>query len=110
MTEYIDRAQILNDPLLHTYKKRDLLDKIKSIPTADVAPVVHGHPVSKNRPCQRVYYEETSVLDNGEPIYRMVTSTDEGEHVDYCSVCGKRLCSTFTNYCPNCGAKMDLEG
>lgn len=31
----------------------------------------------------------------------------------YCSECGHialiRLCSTLHKYCPNCGAKMDLE-
>ena len=27
-----------------------------------------------------------------------------------CPVCKKRIESNFWNYCPNCGAKMDLEG
>lgn len=33
MAEYVDREKILNDPMLHTYKKKDLLEKIKSMPT-----------------------------------------------------------------------------
>lgn len=27
-----------------------------------------------------------------------------------CPVCKKRIESNFWNYCPNCGAKMNLEG
>lgn len=27
-----------------------------------------------------------------------------------CPVCKKRIESNFWNFCPNCGAKMDLEG
>ena len=54
------------------------------LPAADVAPVVHG----------RWYWAEDGHCK--------------------CSVCGqyatvKRLV-VKTNYCPNCGAKMDLEG
>ena len=27
-----------------------------------------------------------------------------------CSVCGEKYLNVTQNYCPNCGAKMDLEG
>lgn len=27
----------------------------------------------------------------------------------YCSECGKQSADNFLDYCPNCGAKMDLE-
>lgn len=26
-----------------------------------------------------------------------------------CPECQKRLCSRFTNYCPNCGTKINVE-
>lgn len=52
---------------------------IGSIPTADVAPVVHG---------------------------RWELLSEHRSHK--CSVCGRRDWYA-TNYCPNCGAKMDLE-
>ena len=28
----------------------------------------------------------------------------------YCSRCGSLLADSFMNYCPKCGARMDLEG
>ena len=67
-----------------------------NMPTVDAAPVVHGEWIG-----------------------------DHGEHVPFidgspanscsCSICGKWLVgsdeyATFGYYCPNCGAKMDLEG
>lgn len=58
-----------------------LFDKLKQVPAADVAPVVHGRW-----------------------IY------DEKAQRPYCSVCkGYFYGATNSpmNYCPNCGAKMD---
>ena len=70
-------------------------DKIKEIPAADVAPVRHGHWIS------------------------LTECANEGV---YCSICKKKVwksdyawCSKKSrnklrsNYCPNCGAKMDGE-
>ena len=63
--------------------ERDLLDLICSAPTVDAVEVVHGR------------WEERY--------------TPNGEYVAwngfYCSVCGKKAAKS--NYCPNCGAKMD---
>lgn len=64
----------------------DLMDLINSVPSADVAPVRHGRWVFK-RGCYK---------------------TDEHS----CSLCGQLLTTprkVRANYCPNCGAKMDLE-
>lgn len=47
--------------------------------------------------------------ENGETLYLKRIFVDEKSRVMYCPACGKRLCSRFDNYCPNCGAKMDLE-
>ena len=86
--EYIEREAIkyeqwavgpLNEPLMVVRKKT-----IDSIPAADVAPVVHGR---------------WGVYLGGKELM--------------CSACK----ATFwdeeqtggSNYCPNCGAKMDLE-
>lgn len=84
------------------------LELIKSIPAADVRPVVHGHKVTHNRPIAG--YWASGKLDGGwdgmegrvwvEPIM--------DNPVDYCSECGKRLDDTFQNFCPNCGARLDL--
>ena len=56
--------------------------RLLSIPTADVAPVVHGRWGS-----------------NGIPDSMLST----------CSVCGFGCGAYSFRYCPNCGAKMDLE-
>lgn len=56
--------------------------EIEGLPAADVEPVRHGR-----------------WIDNGIP-----ESVLSG-----CSICGYS-CGAYTfNYCPNCGAKMDLE-
>ena len=59
-------------------------DLINEPPAADVAPVRHarwGVEVGMN------FFKERN-----------------------CPVCKKRIESNFWNYCPNCGAIMDLEG
>lgn len=58
--------------------------EIAKLPVADVAPVKHG---------------------------KWIRMDNDGEAISECSVC-KFPVSTFWNestYCPNCGAKMDLE-
>ena len=63
----------------------DTLDYIDSEPPADVAPVVHGRWVEKEKYTFGIIYDcslcENRILDNGHSW----------------------------NYCPNCGARMDLE-
>lgn len=62
----------------------DMLDEVECFQIADVAPVVHGRWIHDG---QRI---------NG------------GIDWCHCSECGKsdNFCAR-TNYCPNCGAKMD---
>ena len=69
---------------------------ISTYPTVDAVPVVHGRWISDEA------YGHIKVIDgipNGSCI---------------CSVCGKWLTGSdeydvYGNYCPSCGAKMDLE-
>ncbi len=69
---------------------------IANAPTVDAAPVVHGRWISDEA------YGHIKVIDgvpNGSCI---------------CSVCGKWLTGSdeydvYGNYCPACGAKMDLD-
>ena len=67
-------------PELVYYNKKEAIWCIECIPTADVAPVVHGR------------WDDS--FDGITPV---------------CSVCGRtHKCFNRTpNYCPNCGAKMD---
>ena len=93
MAEYIEREAART--LIKNYGKGAISDGQKTldpvddivclakgvdlIPVADVAPVVHG-----------------KVLCNGNPI------------CGPCSECGMSTNRSWT-WCPNCGAKMDLE-
>ena len=69
----------------HTGLADCIASEIADIPAADVAPVVHGRWIEKEKYTFGIMYDcslcENRILDNGHPW----------------------------NYCPNCGAKMDLE-
>ena len=71
----------LND---YEYGRNQVADSIASdledMPPADVAPVVHGKWIKHYR----------------------------GQINSFCSVCGKEV-GRCTNFCPDCGAKMDGE-
>lgn len=82
--EYIERQEVyseINELPLTEDTAMEILWTIDHIPTADVAPVVHG------------YWDDT--FDGITPV---------------CSVCGMthRGFIRCPYYCPNCGAKMDL--
>lgn len=80
MAEYFDREKAKR--LLHieyAYAAEQLLDEI---PAADVAPVVHGRWVTH---------------------YRSGTPVAEG----YVSTCCDMWNNRKSDFCPNCGAKMD---
>lgn len=60
------------------------MDKLQFVFTSDVKPVVHGHWTTER------------------------TWKHDGEW--YCSVCDyEPIVFVESNYCPNCGAKMDGE-
>lgn len=68
---------------------------LETIPAADVAPVVHGRWKGWITPA---FY---GLDDFGDPIYR--------DAIFYrCSICGRKS-AIKENFCPNCGAKLDLE-
>ena len=86
MDEYIKKSYAV-DAVLDVYYDTPDIDlsgekfesAILKIPVADVAPVRHGKWLHRK---------------NG---------------VAYCSECEVNTVEDETNYCPNCGAKMDLE-
>ena len=89
MNEYIEREtaieSIMSEPQDAHYPHW-YADKIKSIQAADVASVVHGKWID---------VREKQLF---------------GDHYFLCSNCKSRNGSMIPfNYCPNCGAKMDLE-
>ena len=93
MTDYIDRAAAITSPLW----AEDLCPAavLNRLPAADVAPVVHGRWEGWITPA---FY---GLDDFGDPIYR--------DAIFYrCSICGRKS-AIKENFCPNCGAKLDLE-
>ena len=114
MAEYIERELALRIIIqkqkelcpLGTYDKKyvdsynrekfdewqEIIDGIESVPAADVAEVKHGKWIEVQK--ENIWNDIVPVLE--------------------CSACGKytvgtRGIMTKSNYCPNCGAKMDLE-
>ena len=68
-----------------------------------------AHPVKRARPSQYERFEKVNLAENGEALYRKIVTISEKTTVEYCSACEKRLCSRFTNYCPNCGRPLTEE-
>ena len=92
--DYIDRKALrdaLYDADAITMNGVKILNQF---PAADVVPVVHGR------------------WDNIPNTYMCVARKDGSYHgnATSCSVCHEINPNAYkTNYCPNCGAKMDLE-
>jgi hypothetical protein len=87
MARYIDASEIRYTYRPHTQDNIAYKDEIEKIPTADVAPVVHGHWIYKFR-------------------------THDGGYCYECSVCGRYERAEFNSDIENmphchCGAKMD---
>lgn len=61
------------------YSADDIGDFIREQPTVDAVPVMHGRWI---------------------PVH---------SEIAVCSICGHVTGGLLTNYCPNCGAKMDGE-
>lgn len=95
MTEYIEREQLLYEfreimPDVGVNKLADELYNIAfNVPAADVAPVKHGKWVEYPRP----HYFKCSVCKYTVPYRKAYEHNGEKEY----------------NFCPHCGAKMDLE-
>lgn len=87
MSEYIEREKAImyahNALPFNPNECEKLEEVLRMMPAADVAPVVHGK-------WETGHYDEF------------------GNYVWPCSNC-KRESEEFSPYCPNCGAKMDVE-
>ena len=93
MNEYIDRQSVV-EAVRHAWAKGlEPTQYIEIIPAADVTPVVHGR-------------------------WKIKLLNDYQKYSVTCSICGWVGIDNYDsyddpsdfNYCPNCGAKMDLEG
>ena len=86
MAEYIEREALLAYLELENYPWTDFEDALKIVqnaPAADVAPVKHG---------------------KWTPIVNVYGRLEGWLHIE----CGRQT-NEISNYCPNCGAKMDGE-
>ena len=87
-----------------------IYEVLGEIPAADVQPVKRGHWVEKHRHrggYRQVTGKEPMSLSN-ETHTIIINERYEIDDL-YCSECGKLNESVFTNFCPNCGAKMKSE-
>ena len=71
------------------YLTEDVVDEINAMPTVDIKPVKHGYWVEYSRP----HYFKCSECKYIVPYRKAVSVNGEREY----------------NYCPHCGAIMDLE-
>lgn len=87
MADYIKREDAIKavDNLCHVYYPANKA-KLEAIPSADVQPVVHGKWYTKSK---------TRKGGHGEAYF-----------VYGCSLCKKQI-KYKTDFCPNCGARMD---
>ena len=72
----------------------DFENVIEAVPTADVAPVRHGHWIRPDVPNTRSYKWQCS--ECGQTAYWLHYGNRGNKNI---------ICKY--NYCPNCGAKMD---
>ena len=91
MAEYIEREAVI-DLITRRYENPEICtQEINSIPTADVAPVVHARWIhSRYEDCSE-QFELVKCSQCNHEAYAMAFYVRGG------------------NYCPNCGAKMDIE-
>lgn len=90
MSEYIKREQVLK--LLESaqawnWSMNTLYDEIQALPAEDAAPVIHAK------------WLESVSFESGFWVCSNCSFVSE-------AIAAPKL----YNYCPNCGAKMDLEG
>ena len=84
MTEYIERDAVV-DLITRRYENPEICtQEINSIPTADVATVVHG---------RWIQVDSTKCCCSHCDIITLIAMYPHGDK----------------NFCPNCGAKMDGE-
>lgn len=94
MAEYIERGAALREAKYAAVRGLDPVAFVEDVPVADVAPVVHGHWIEK----QKETYCPVQYGEDGNPILHKYTRY-------ICNLCGRRSVVPEP-YC-HCGAKMD---
>lgn len=103
MAEYIERGALMQFPIRRDHYDREngnehfingietVLEYAENLPAADVAPVVHG--LWEREPSSSWRWTPSGAVAVTRTTYR-------------CGLCGRGT-AVKSNYCPNCGAKMD---
>ena len=113
MDEYISRVETLADfEACNAENPRWTPQRVKTLLlrqlTADVAPVVHGTPVTEVRTRTIVgYHEEIGILAGDRSTLYRKNMVQADIPYDHCPICGATLCSRWHNFCGKCGARMD---
>ena len=104
MAEYIKKEDIeqkIQDGLNNLVLGHDaieVLGMIYEMPSADVAPVRHGR------------WEEADWVEPDCHGFGNIRTPKAALRCSNCKNCFKKELLWKDNYCPNCGAKMDLHG
>ena len=91
MAEYIERSAAIKAAKHAWAKGLEPSQYIEALPAADVAPVVHG--LWEKEPSSFWRWTPSGAVMVARTTYR-------------CGLCGRGT-AVKSNYCPNCGAKMD---
>lgn len=91
MAEYIERSAAIKAAKHAWAKGLEPSQYIEALPAANVAPVVHG--LWEKEPSAFWRWTPSGAVAVARTTYR-------------CGLCGRGT-AVKSNYCPNCGAKMD---
>ena len=99
MDEYIKREEAMNIAFKSPFFSDSLMEEIKAIPAADVAPVQHGRWIfGKELPCSWGQIPKNKYHLYCSECLEQAFNRSEDNDPDF---------DVDTSYCPNCGAKMD---